>query len=95
MYLAAMVGRFVKRVVRAWFPSTTGLLLPTITDSLLAHGREVLYKRCHTSELSVPRVPEPDWAATPAHAKNKMGPKPGEHVQLHEVVVLSEVLIVH
>ena len=53
-----------------------------MTDSLLAPGREVLYKRCHTGELSVPKVPEPDCPATSAHAKNKKGPKPGEHVQL-------------
>ena len=34
------------------------------------------------SNLSVPKVPEPDSAATSARAKNKKGPKPGEHVQL-------------
>ena len=34
------------------------------------------------SNLSVPKVPEPDRAATSARAKNKNGPKPGEHVQL-------------
>ena len=82
MYLAAMVGRFVKQVVREWCPSTTGPLLPTITDSLPAHGREVLYKRYRAGELPVPKVPEPDWAATPARAKNKKGPKPPEHVPL-------------
>ena len=47
MYLAVMVGKFLKRVVREWCPSTTGPLLPTVTDSLLAHGRELLYKRYH------------------------------------------------
>ena len=30
-----------------WCPSTTGPLLPTMTHSLLAPGREVLYKRYH------------------------------------------------
>ena len=87
-----------------------------MTDSLLAPGREVLYKWYHTGELveatidtdeechvfedtlyltcdlmedsavpsnvSVPKVPEPDRAATSARAKNKKGPKPVEHVQL-------------
>ena len=46
MYLATMVGKFVKQVVREWCPSTTGPPLPTMTDSL-ALGREVLYKRYH------------------------------------------------
>ena len=82
MYLAVMVGKFVKQVVREWCPSTTGPLWPTMTDSLFAPGQEVLYKRYHTRELSVPKVPETDWAATSARAKNKRGRKPGEHVQL-------------
>ena len=47
MYLAVMVGKFLKRVVREWCPSTTGPLLPTMTDSLLAHGQGVLYNRYH------------------------------------------------
>ena len=47
MYLAVMVGEFVKQDVREWCPSTAGPLLPTMTDSLLALGREVLYKRYH------------------------------------------------
>ena len=47
MYLAGMVGKFVKLVVKEWCPSTTGPLLPTMTDSLLASGREVLHKRYH------------------------------------------------
>ena len=50
-YFAAMVGKFVKQVVREWCPGTAGPLLPTMTDSLLAPGREVLYKRYHTGEL--------------------------------------------
>ena len=66
MYLAVMVGNFVKQAVRKWCPSTTGPLLPTMTDSLLH-----LAGRCYTS-----------GATTSAHAKNKKGPKPGEHVQL-------------
>ena len=32
--------------------------------------------------VSVPKVPKPDQAAISACAKNKEGPKPGEHVQL-------------
>ena len=51
MYLAVLVGKFVKHVVREWCPSTTGPLLPTMTNSLLAPGREVPNKRYHTSEL--------------------------------------------
>ena len=47
MYLAVRVGKFVTQVVREWCPSTTRPLLPTMTDSLLAPGREVLYKRYH------------------------------------------------
>ena len=51
MYLAVLVGKFVKQVVTEWCPSTVGPLLPTMTDSLLARSREVLYKRYHTGEL--------------------------------------------
>ena len=47
MCLAVMVGKCVKQVAREWCPSTTGPLLPTMTDSLPALGREVLYKRMH------------------------------------------------
>ena len=61
VYLAVMVGKFVKQVVRGWCPSTTGPLLPTITDSLLARGREVLYKRhhhfCPCQEQAGPQAP--------------------------------------
>ena len=32
MYLAVLVGKFVKQVVREWCPSTTGPLLPTMTE---------------------------------------------------------------
>ena len=39
MYLEVMVGKFVKQDVREWCPSTTGPLLPTMTDSLLAPGQ--------------------------------------------------------
>ena len=42
MYLAVRVGKFVKQVVREWCPSATRPLLPTMTDSLLAPGREVV-----------------------------------------------------
>ena len=34
MYLAVMVGKFVKQHVREWYPSTTGPLLRTVTDGL-------------------------------------------------------------
>ena len=45
------MGKLVKRDVKEWCPSTTQPLLPTMTDSLLALGREVLSKRYHTGEL--------------------------------------------
>ena len=51
MHLAIMVGNFVKQLVREWYPSIAGPLLPTMTDSPLAPGWEVLYKRYHTDEL--------------------------------------------
>jgi hypothetical protein len=47
MYLAVLVGKFVKQVVKEWCPSTKEALLPTMTDSLLAPGREVQNKRYH------------------------------------------------
>ena len=75
MYLAVMVGKFVGCEGRC--PSTTGPLLPIMTDSLLAPGREVLYKRYHTGELCAPKVPGLDQAATLSCAKNKKGPSPG------------------
>ena len=53
-----------------------------MTDSLLAPSREVLYKRYHTGELSVPKVQGLDRAATSASAKNNKGAKPVVHVQL-------------
>ena len=46
MYLAVMVGK-LKQVVREWCRSTKGPPVPTMTDSLLAPGREVLYMRYH------------------------------------------------
>ena len=67
------MGKFVKEDVRELCPSTTGPLLPTMTDSLLASHQEVLYKRC-PSQRSLSQIS--------ARAKNKEGPKPGEHVQL-------------
>ena len=56
MRLAVMLGKFVKQIVREWCPSTVGPLLPSMTDSLLAPGREVLYKRYHTGELVQPTI---------------------------------------
>ena len=49
--LQCMLQKTLKQGVGKWCPSTTGPLLPTMTDSLLAPGREVLYKRYHTGEL--------------------------------------------
>ena len=43
LYLAVMVGKIIEQDLREWCPSTTGPLLPTMTDSLLVPGREVLY----------------------------------------------------
>ena len=59
MHLAVMVGKFVKQDMREWCPSTTGALLPTMTDSLLAPGQEVLYKRYHSDELVEATIFEP------------------------------------
>ena len=47
MYLAVLVGKFVKQVVREWCLSTTRPLLPSMTDSLLAPSLELLYKQYH------------------------------------------------
>ena len=69
MYLAVMVVTCIKQVVREWCPSTTGLPLPTITDSLLAQAG-----RCY-----------PSGTTTSARATNKKGPKPSVHVQLFAV----------
>ena len=51
LYVAEVVCKTAKRGVREWCPSTIGPLLPTMTDSLLAPGREVLHKQYHTGEL--------------------------------------------
>ena len=59
MYLAVMVGKFVKHVVREWCLSTAGPQFPTMTDSLLPLGREVLYKGYHTGELVQATIPGP------------------------------------
>ena len=59
--VAVMVGKLVQQDVREWYPSTTGPRLPTMTDSLLAVP----------SNLSVPKVPEPNQAATSAHSKKE------------------------
>ena len=45
------MGKFVQQDVREWCPSTTRPLLPTVTDSLLALGREALSKLYHIGEL--------------------------------------------
>ena len=49
--LQCMLQKTLKQGVGKWCPSTIGPLLPTMTDSLLAPGREVLYKRYHTGEI--------------------------------------------
>ena len=51
MYLAVMVGKCVKQVVREWCPSTTGPLLPTITDSVLAPGNDLGQQRRGGTEV--------------------------------------------
>ena len=51
LYVAEVVCKTAKWGVREWYPSTIGPVLPTMTDSLLAPGCEVLYNRYHTSEL--------------------------------------------
>ena len=40
--------------VREWCSSTTGPLLPSMTDSLLAPSCELLYKWYHSGELGKP-----------------------------------------
>ena len=57
LYFVVMVGKIEKQDVREWCPSTTRPLLPTMTDSLLALGREVLYKRYHTGEVVEATIP--------------------------------------
>ena len=42
--LARTLVKFVRQDVKYWYPSTIGPLWPTMTDSLLALGREVLYQ---------------------------------------------------
>ena len=49
MYLAVLVGKFVKQVVREWYPSTPGPLLPTMGGALCAVL--VLCPRCTKSRL--------------------------------------------
>ena len=50
-YLVVVMGQIEEQDVREWCPSDSGPLLPTMTDSLLAARREVLYKQYHTREL--------------------------------------------
>ena len=64
-------GGGVKPDVRELCPSTTGPLLPTMTDSLLAPGRqEVLYKRCPSqrslSQIGLPLLPVPRTRKAPS-----------------------------
>ena len=55
---------------------------PMFFENTLYLTRDLMEDSAFPSNLSVPKVPEPDWAATFAGAKNKKGPKLGEHVQL-------------
>ena len=63
----------MKQVVREWCPSTTGPLLPTMTDSVFVLGRVVLYERYHGGELLEVTILGPSM---------EEGPVRGEHVQL-------------
>ena len=56
LYVAEVVCKTAKRAVREWYSSTIGPLLPTMTNSLPALGREVLYKRYHGQLFEI--VPE-------------------------------------
>ena len=49
-------------------------------ENTLYLNRDLIEDSVIPSNLSVPKVPEPDRAATSAHARK--GPKPEEHVQL-------------
>ena len=53
-----------------------------VFENNLYLARDLMEDSVVPSNLSVPKVPEPDRAATSARAKNKKGPKPREHVQL-------------
>ena len=53
-----------------------------VFENNLYLNRDLMEDSVVPSNLSIPKVPEPDWVATSARAKNKKGPKPGEHVQL-------------
>ena len=53
-----------------------------VFENTLYPTRDLMEDSAVPSNLSVLKVPELDWAATSARAKNKKGPKPGEHVQL-------------
>ena len=56
MHPAIMVGKFGKRDVREWYPSTTGPLLPTMTDGLgilclgMRYQSLTTLSRAHTEE---------------------------------------------
>ena len=64
MYLAVMVDKFVKQVVREWCPSTTGPLLPTMTDSVLSH-QIFPSQRCR-SRIGLPILPVPRRRRAPS-----------------------------
>ena len=51
-----------------------------VFENTLYLNHDVMEDSAVLSNLSVPKVPKPDRAATPARAKK--GPKPGEHVQV-------------
>ena len=51
-----------------------------VFENTLYLNHDLMEDSVVASNPSIPKVPEPDWAATSARAKK--GPKPGEHVQL-------------
>ena len=53
-----------------------------VFENTLYLTRDLMEDSIVPSNLSVPKVPQPDRAATSARAKNKKGTKPGEHVQV-------------
>ena len=48
-----------------------------VFENTLCLTHDLMEDSAVPSNLSIPKVPEPDWAATSAGAKNKKGPKPG------------------
>ena len=51
-----------------------------VSENTLGRNRDLMEDSAAPSNLSILKVPEPDWAAISARAKK--GSKPGEHVQL-------------